>query len=394
MSTILDALTEEPSPTIERAGERAALGFCLTTHPCAMASVEIEAAGGDYLAAARRGACVVAATCTRVLERRTKAGDWMAILWLEDERTRQEAVCFPRAWLEIADVVESAARAGRILLLDVKPSDGEDKIVISGARPLVPDPPADDSGEELGDFVVLDVETCVAPEDSRGPRCVECGHFAGDHRVGARVGRRAAPRSCEGGCSCRKFSAPTLLVGGAPPERVRVVEIGAALFRRAGAGHALAAMRSSLCDPGCPIDEDSRRIHGISDEDVRCQPTFADRAARLAEILNSRALVTYNGLSFDLPVLAAEFTRAGVAVPAQVARPSESVDVYRFVRARYPRYRERPASKRLQDQAAFFRLRLARAHRATDDAVASGQLLLALRAAGLAPRSLRLLRAS
>lgn len=394
MSAILDALTEEPSPAIERAGERAALGFCLTTHPCATSIVEIEAAGADRLSAARREARLVAATCTRVLERKTKAGDWMAILWLEDERTRQEAVCFPRAWLEIADVVEAAARAGRILLLDAKPSDDESKIIVSGARLLSPDPPVDDSGEELGDFVVLDVETCIAPEDSRGPRCVECGHFAGDHRVGARVGRRAAPRSCEGGCSCRKFSAPTLLVGGAPPERVRVVEIGAALFRRAGAGHALAAMRSSLCDPGCPIDEDSRRIHGISDEDVRCQPTFADRAARLAEILNSRALVTYNGLSFDLPVLAAEFTRAGVAVPAQVARPSESVDVYRFVRARYPRYRERPASKRLQDQAAFFRLRLARAHRATDDAVASGQLLLALRAAGLAPRSLRLLRAS
>jgi hypothetical protein len=36
----------------------------------------------------------------------------MAILWLEDERTRQEAVCFPRAWLEIADVVEAAALEG------------------------------------------------------------------------------------------------------------------------------------------------------------------------------------------------------------------------------------------------------------------------------------------
>jgi DNA polymerase III epsilon subunit-like protein len=128
------------------------------------------------------------------------------------------------------------------------------------------------------------------------------------------------------------------------------------------------------------ISEGSRKIHGISDDMVASQPTFSDTSKRLADYLRNRVIVTYNGTRFDIPVLQAEFDRAGVPMPPIVA-----IDLYRHVRNRYDRP-IRPASKQLGDQCLFFEVKLEKAHRAADDAEATGRLLIAMQDRGLIPR--------
>jgi DNA polymerase III epsilon subunit-like protein len=131
-----------------------------------------------------------------------------------------------------------------------------------------------------------------------------------------------------------------------------------------------------------PISEGSRKIHGISDDMVGGQPTFADTAPRLADYLRNRVIVTYNGTRFDIPVLQSEFDRAGVPMPPIVA-----IDLYRHVRNRYDRP-IRPASKQLEHQCAFFEVSLTKAHRAADDAEATGRLLIAMQDRGLVPKGI------
>lgn len=65
-------------------------------------------------------------------------------------------------------------------------------------------------------------------------------------------------------------------------------------------------------NPGIPIPPVVTAIHGISDEDVRDAPGFADLATELSQMLNGCDLSGYNALKFDIPLLAEEFLRAGV----------------------------------------------------------------------------------
>jgi DNA polymerase-3 subunit epsilon len=65
-------------------------------------------------------------------------------------------------------------------------------------------------------------------------------------------------------------------------------------------------------NPGIPIPPVVTAIHGISDEDVKNEPKFAELALQLAQMLNGCDLSGYNALKFDIPLLAEEFLRAGV----------------------------------------------------------------------------------
>lgn len=65
-------------------------------------------------------------------------------------------------------------------------------------------------------------------------------------------------------------------------------------------------------NPGIPIPPVVTAIHGISDEDVKDEPKFADLAPQLAQMLKGCDLSGYNALKFDIPLLAEEFLRTGV----------------------------------------------------------------------------------
>lgn len=65
-------------------------------------------------------------------------------------------------------------------------------------------------------------------------------------------------------------------------------------------------------NPGIHIPEESSKIHGIYDEDVKDCPTFKNIARELANYIEGCDLAGYNSNRFDIPLLAEEFIRADV----------------------------------------------------------------------------------
>jgi len=69
---------------------------------------------------------------------------------------------------------------------------------------------------------------------------------------------------------------------------------------------------ASLVDPGMPIPAEATAVHHITNEMVRGQPTFAALAPKLLDFLGDADLAGFGILRFDIPMLTAEFKRAGV----------------------------------------------------------------------------------
>lgn len=67
-------------------------------------------------------------------------------------------------------------------------------------------------------------------------------------------------------------------------------------------------------NPGMHIPEEATAIHGITDEDVKDCPTFAQVAKSLAQFLQGCDFGGFNSNRFDLPLLVEEFMRADVEV--------------------------------------------------------------------------------
>lgn len=67
-------------------------------------------------------------------------------------------------------------------------------------------------------------------------------------------------------------------------------------------------------NPGIPIPQESSKIHGITDQDVKDAPSFKEVAKKLAKFIEGCDLGGYNCNKFDVPLLAEEFLRVGVEV--------------------------------------------------------------------------------
>jgi DNA polymerase-3 subunit epsilon len=72
--------------------------------------------------------------------------------------------------------------------------------------------------------------------------------------------------------------------------------------------------RTRLINPQMHIPEQATAIHGIKDEDVANEPTFAQIAKSLAQFIEGCDFGGFNSNRFDLPMLVEEFLRAGVSV--------------------------------------------------------------------------------
>lgn len=88
----------------------------------------------------------------------------------------------------------------------------------------------------------------------------------------------------------------------------RIVEL--ALIRVSPMGDVLEKVRRF--NPEMPIPEEATAIHGITDDDVKDEEPFSRRAAALAKLLEGCDLAGFNIRKYDLPMLEAEFMRAGV----------------------------------------------------------------------------------
>lgn len=69
--------------------------------------------------------------------------------------------------------------------------------------------------------------------------------------------------------------------------------------------------KSRRINPGIPIPPGATKVHGITDDDVKDAPKFAELASEFRNFLEHCDLAGYNVIKFDLPLLAEEFARAG-----------------------------------------------------------------------------------
>ncbi len=72
--------------------------------------------------------------------------------------------------------------------------------------------------------------------------------------------------------------------------------------------------KSMRINPERHIPEESSKIHGIWDSDVKDCPTFKQIAASLAATFSGCDLAGFNSNKFDIPMLVEEFMRAGVDI--------------------------------------------------------------------------------
>lgn len=70
--------------------------------------------------------------------------------------------------------------------------------------------------------------------------------------------------------------------------------------------------RKRLINPTIPIPVEASAVHGITDEMVKDQPTFAQISKNLYELINDSDFCTFNGNRFDIPMLMEEFYRCGI----------------------------------------------------------------------------------
>ena len=86
--------------------------------------------------------------------------------------------------------------------------------------------------------------------------------------------------------------------------------------------------------PNVPLNPEAAKVTGASQAQLdKYTQTFADVAEDLKKFLKGSTLAGYNVATFDIPLLSAEFKRAGVNIDL-MSRPV--VDVFNLAKARYP----------------------------------------------------------
>jgi DNA polymerase-3 subunit epsilon len=126
-------------------------------------------------------------------------------------------------------------------------------------------------------------------------------------------------------------------------------------------------VRTKRINPGRPISAAATAIHGIRDEDVKNEPSFAQLARGLLTFFEGTDLTGFNIEHFDLPLLVNEFGRVSLPFPSPGTRV---VDSFRIFTAKEPR--DLSAAHRFYCGAE-----LGKAHNAEVDAKAAADILFA-----------------
>ncbi|MBO7721790.1 MAG: 3'-5' exonuclease [Kiritimatiellae bacterium] len=117
---------------------------------------------------------------------------------------------------------------------------------------------------------------------------------------------------------------------GVYPRRDRIIELAAIKVCPGGAE----TRRCWLLNPTVHIPEETTAIHGISDDDVKNCPTFADAAGDIAAFFDGCDLSGFNADRFDIPCLEEEFARCGINFALAGRR---RIDVQRIYHRMEPR---------------------------------------------------------
>ncbi|MEF9950766.1 MAG: 3'-5' exonuclease, partial [Mucinivorans sp.] len=97
---------------------------------------------------------------------------------------------------------------------------------------------------------------------------------------------------------------------GVDPASDKIIEIGMIKVHPSGEKE----VKTRRINPERHIPQASTVIHGIKDEDVKDEPTFAQIARSLYLWIEGCDLAGYNSNRFDVPMLVEEFLRAGVEI--------------------------------------------------------------------------------
>lgn len=155
---------------------------------------------------------------------------------------------------------------------------------------------------------------------------------------------------------------------GLDTQQDRVVEVACVIFHQGKVER-----HGWLINPGVPIPAESQAIHHISDEDVKDAPRFADKLDELLELMGRGVPMAYNA-DFDRAFLMAEVARCGVGkrkMPPGFRKGVQWIDP--LVWARHIQAHEK--SKSLTAVAERLKIEIGQAHRATDDAEATGHVM-------------------
>jgi DNA polymerase-3 subunit epsilon len=159
---------------------------------------------------------------------------------------------------------------------------------------------------------------------------------------------------------------------GRDPVEDRIVELAIVV----GRGGQIESRDAWLINPGRPIPEEATKVHGITDDDVKDKPSFADVCAEILAKLAGVIPAAYNA-SFDRGFLLAEVKRAASSSTQDVPAVRERVVwLDPLIWARHLHASER--SRKLGDVAELLGVTLDQAHRATADAEAALQVMYKL----------------
>lgn len=111
---------------------------------------------------------------------------------------------------------------------------------------------------------------------------------------------------------------------GVNPQVARVVELATVKILPDGG----IDERTRLVHPGQPIPAEATAVHGITDADVAAAPPFRAIARGVADFLAGADLAGYGLVAFDLPLLVAEFARAGVPFSLDGRRVLDAMRIF------------------------------------------------------------------
>ena len=111
---------------------------------------------------------------------------------------------------------------------------------------------------------------------------------------------------------------------GVNPSLDRIVELTVLKIHPDG----IEEFKSTRINPEIPMPTEATNIHGITDDDVADKPIFRQYARSLRDFLHDCDIGGFNVKRFDLPILEAEFRRAGVEFSRRGRRIVDALVIY------------------------------------------------------------------